>query len=1213
MKKVIDLSCFNTVTDWQKVKGSVDAITLRLGYRGAHTGTITYDPKYQEYMSACQKLAIPTMIYFFPCSISKKEAEAEAKFIISAAEKADLCGPIWLDSEVVYQDRSGRSDKLSKADRTEYLNVILRKLHAAGFECGVYASKSWFAGNLNDDGLENYCLRWVAQWADRLTYTGHAVALWQYTNSGAIPGINGRVDVSRCYIELGGVQETQAVIAGVTREDIVKQICSWEGWSERNGKFKKIIDIYNYYLPQAVKFGTLNYKVRYSDEWCATAASAAYIQAGAPELFPIECGCPRNIALAKKMGNWQEADSYVPKPADAVLYDWQDSGSGDNQGTPDHIGIVIWVDETVGTFVVMEGNKDEAVGRRTMRIGGRYIRGFICPEFDDPQLKKEEARKEEPMAGKYEISGTGTPSKKVIKTGLLKNGQEVTARRQPIVSGEPCSFSPVKGLAEIDVCDYITTDKKWAYCCVGGKYGYILDSSIRGYLRVGGLPVETVASQVINDDFGKDPVRKIALEALGYDARQVQDKVNEILGAEKRPRGNAVSEIIDVLNGFIAAGDPHQEVIDTLKGFGHALKSSSAWCSETVVAAFLKAGYGDLIGGYAGSAPALKKRAQKLGIWHGGSSGIRAGDIVLYGSGEPNHTEYAIDGTYNISGNYNGTVKKRRRTGRAIHGFIRPDYPEAAEEPDGGRALPLVKLFFPRFWDSDPELYGDAEFFVEYDADGKIRHVILIDTGMNNTDTIKKLKAVGVTRIDIIIISHDHSDHYGFLPKILEVFDVGRVCFPDQDGVRKYQPEYAGRIDRLYKICSQKNIPVSYLKKGDVIDLGAISCKVIFQADASKLPEKENHHFINNMSLYLKFTVNGVWTALLAGDAQNDADRQAIAAGADLQADIGKCKWHGDRGAVSADYARAANSKVVISNYHNSASAGGRKSTYKVYEDAGAVVLKNYEDGDIIITMDGGTMTAEGERSGRKYTFTKQHPCVYKVSLSTKLTPSMVSVGDLAAIEPEDYTADEIKELKEKGCTLLGYLSVGSVSDERSYYKKLEPYALRGLDDWKHERYLDVCQEAVQEWAVKRGKEILARGCDGLWIDNLDVYEEYPSEAAYKGITAILQALYPLGYIMINGGIEYVSAAIKQNARIAHGVTQEEVFTRITDYGGSGKFGTQNAAQSLTYQKYLAKVQSAGMDAFFLEYTRDEGLKDKIIEYCSSSGAGCCISEDVNL
>lgn len=217
------------------------------------------------------------------------------------------------------------------------------------------------------------------------------------------------------------------------------------------------------------------------------------------------------------------------------------------------------------------------------------------------------------------------------------------------------------------------------------------------------------------------------------------------------------------------------------------------------------------------------------------------------------------------------------------------------------------------------------------------------------------------------------------------------------------------------------------------------------------------------------------------------------------------------------------------------------------------------------------------------------------------------------AIEPEDYTTAEVQALKRAGNTLLGYLSVGSVSDERSYYKKLEPYTLRRLDDWEHECYLDVCDKHVQDWAIARGKEILAMGFDGLWIDNLDVYEEYPSDTAYNGITRILQALYPHGYIMINGGMEYMLRAIAQKARVAHGVTQEEIFSLITDYSGSGEFGAQIASESLEYQKYIAKALGAGMEAYLLEYTKDTKLKDKIIKYCNASGAGYYISEDVDL
>lgn len=144
---------------------------------------------------------------------------------------------------------------------------------------------------------------------------------------------------------------------------------------------------------------------------------------------------------------------------------------------------------------------------------------------------------------------------------------------------------------------------------------------------------------------------------------------------EPTPAG-AWIKIRGELDNIMFSADPHKVVIAILKKHGHTLKESSAWCTETVIAAFLEAGLCDLIGGYAADAPTLKKHAKALGIWHSGADEIKAGDIVLYGSVEPNHTEIAIDGIYNISGNYNGTVKKRKRVGRTINGRIRPKYPK---------------------------------------------------------------------------------------------------------------------------------------------------------------------------------------------------------------------------------------------------------------------------------------------------------------------------------------------------------------------------------------------------------------------------------------------------------------------------------------------------------------------------------------------------------
>lgn len=68
-------------------------------------------------------------------------------------------------------------------------------------------------------------------------------------------------------------------------------------FSEYNGKFKHIIDLYN-----SVKPLPRGYAVKYTDEWCDTTVSAAGIKAGAQDLIGRECGCEQHIAIFKQKG-----------------------------------------------------------------------------------------------------------------------------------------------------------------------------------------------------------------------------------------------------------------------------------------------------------------------------------------------------------------------------------------------------------------------------------------------------------------------------------------------------------------------------------------------------------------------------------------------------------------------------------------------------------------------------------------------------------------------------------------------------------------------------------------------------------------------------------------------------------------------------------------------------------------------------------------------
>ena len=206
------------------------------------------------------------------------------------------------------------------------------------------------------------------------------------------------------------------------RQSYVNAAVSYLGCKESNGSHKKIIDLYNSHKPLA-----RNYAVKYTDSWCATFVSAMAIKTGLTDIIPTECGCGQMIQLFQKLGAWVENDAYRPSAGDVIFYDWDDSGAGDNTGWPDHVGIVESV--SGGNIVVIEGNKNNAVGRRTIPVNGRYIRGYGVPKYDKettapPQPSGEKsvaAVAKEVIAGKW---GNGAERKNRLEAAGY-NYQEV--------------------------------------------------------------------------------------------------------------------------------------------------------------------------------------------------------------------------------------------------------------------------------------------------------------------------------------------------------------------------------------------------------------------------------------------------------------------------------------------------------------------------------------------------------------------------------------------------------------------------------------------------------------------------------------------------------------------------------------------------------------------------------------------------------------------
>ena len=166
------------------------------------------------------------------------------------------------------------------------------------------------------------------------------------------------------------------------REKVVATAKAWLGCNEADGSHRQIVDVYNSHRPLA-----RGYALKYTDAWCAGFVSAVAIKLGLTDIMPTEVGVWNMIELYRKLGRWQESESYVPKPGDVIMYAWSDNGVGDCTSGASHVGIVVACDGK--TITVIEGNKANAVGYREIAVNGRYIRGFGLPDYASKATENE--------------------------------------------------------------------------------------------------------------------------------------------------------------------------------------------------------------------------------------------------------------------------------------------------------------------------------------------------------------------------------------------------------------------------------------------------------------------------------------------------------------------------------------------------------------------------------------------------------------------------------------------------------------------------------------------------------------------------------------------------------------------------------------------------------------------------------------------------------
>lgn len=190
----IDVSNHQGDIDWETVKNSgVEFVFIRIGYGHNREAKIMEDEKFRQNLEEARNAGLKVGLYFYSYATEIWEAEEQANWIVKTlnGEKIDL--PIVFDYETW---KSFPTYNINIVDLNKVAKRFLDILHDNGYEGMNYSSKYYLNTIWN---ISEYPT-WLAHYVSKTNYDKD-FKVWQFSNTGEVPGINGFVDLDVLYLE----------------------------------------------------------------------------------------------------------------------------------------------------------------------------------------------------------------------------------------------------------------------------------------------------------------------------------------------------------------------------------------------------------------------------------------------------------------------------------------------------------------------------------------------------------------------------------------------------------------------------------------------------------------------------------------------------------------------------------------------------------------------------------------------------------------------------------------------------------------------------------------------------------------------------------------------------------------------------------------------------------------------------------------------------
>ena len=232
---------------------------------------------------------------------------------------------------------------------------------------------------------------------------------------------------------------------------------------------------------------------------------------------------------------------------------------------------------------------------------------------------------------------------------------------------------------------------------------------------------------------------------------------------------------------------------------------------------------------------------------------------------------------------------------------------------------------------------------------------ILIDAGEAEMGdrVVSDLKALGVSRIDLLVATHPHSDHIGGMQKVLAAFPVGQVL---DSGL----PHTSSTYEHFLETIDRKNIPYRVAEQGQTIDIDPALMIFILSPQKERFGDDPN---TNSVVLRISY---GTIAFLLTGDMGGESESALVRSGYPLDSRILKVGHHGSYSSTSSSFlTRVLPETAIIMVGKDNPFGHPHKQTLDLLKEYGVTIYRTDLDGTIVIRSDGMSYSVKTETNDK--------------------------------------------------------------------------------------------------------------------------------------------------------------------------------------------------------------------------------------------------------